>query len=86
MLTGCAAHDKSEQYILIATNVNLPYWQNAKAGFERAAKEYGVSADMEGPTTFDPQAEVKEFHDAVAKKPGRHPGLGCQCAIDDTRD
>jgi ribose transport system substrate-binding protein len=69
MLAGCAAHDKSEQYILIATNVNLPYWQNAKAGFERAAKEYGVSADMEGPTTFDPQAEVKEFRAAVAKKP-----------------
>lgn len=69
MLAGCAAHDKNEQYILIATNVNLPYWQTAKAGFERAAKEYGVSADMEGPTTFDPQAEVKEFRDAVAKKP-----------------
>ncbi len=69
LLAGCSAHDKSEQYILIATNVNLPYWQNAKAGFERAAKEYGVSADMEGPTTFDPQAEVKDFRDAVAKKP-----------------
>lgn len=69
VLSGCAAHDKGEQYILIATNVNLPYWQNAKAGFDRAAKEYGVSADMEGPATFDPQAEVKDFRDAVAKKP-----------------
>lgn len=69
VLGGCTAHNRSEQYILIATNVNLPYWQNAKAGFERAAKEYGVSADMEGPATFDPQAEVKEFREAVAKKP-----------------
>ena len=69
MLAGCAAHDKSEQYILIATNVNLPYWQNALAGFQVAAKQYGVSADMEGPATFDPQAEVQEFRTAVAKKP-----------------
>jgi len=68
-LAGCSAHDKSEQYYLIATNVNLPYWQNAQAGFDRAAKEYGVSAEMLGPATFDPQAEVQEFRDAVKKKP-----------------
>lgn len=69
LLTGCSAHDKNEQYYLIATNVNLPYWQDAQAGFDRAAKEYGVSAEMLGPTTFDPQAEVQEFRDAVKKKP-----------------
>jgi ribose transport system substrate-binding protein len=68
-LASCSAHDKSEQYYLIATNINLPYWQNAQAGFDQAAKEYGVSAEMVGPTTFDPQAEVQEFRDAVRKKP-----------------
>jgi ribose transport system substrate-binding protein len=68
-LAGCAAHDKNEQYILIATNVNLPYWQTALEGFNVAAKQYGVSADMEGPATFDPQAEVQEFRAAVKKKP-----------------
>lgn len=69
LMAGCSAHDKNEQYYLIATNVNLPYWQNAQAGFAEAAKEYGVSAEMLGPATFDPQAEVQEFRDAVKKKP-----------------
>ncbi len=69
VVTGCMAHDKSEQYYLVATNVNLPYWQNAQAGFAKAAKDYGVSATMEGPATFDPQAEVQEFRDTVKKKP-----------------
>jgi ribose transport system substrate-binding protein len=69
LLAGCSAHDKNEQYYLIATNVNLPYWQNAQAGFDKAAKDYGVSAEMLGPATFDPQAEVQEFRDAVKKKP-----------------
>ncbi len=68
-MTGCLAHDKSETYYLVATNINLPYWQSAQTGLMAAAKEYGVSAFMEGPTTFDPQAEVQEFRSAVAKKP-----------------
>jgi ribose transport system substrate-binding protein len=68
-LAGCSAHDKNEQYYLVATNVNLPYWQNAQAGFDAAAKQFGVSAEMLGPANFDPQAEVKEFRDAVKKKP-----------------
>ena len=68
-MTGCLAHDKSETYYLVATNINLPYWQSAQAGLMAAAKEYGVSAFMDGPTTFDPQAEVQEFRSAVAKKP-----------------
>jgi ribose transport system substrate-binding protein len=68
-MSGCAAHSKDEQYILIATNVNLSYWQNAQAGFAAAAKQYGVSADMEGPAIFDAQAEVQDFRDAVKKKP-----------------
>ena len=68
-MSGCAAHSKDEQYILIATNVNLSYWQNAQAGFAAAAKQYGVSADVEGPAIFDAKAEVQDFRDAVKKKP-----------------
>ncbi|MDE3104206.1 MAG: substrate-binding domain-containing protein [Acidobacteriota bacterium] len=69
LLTGCTRHSKSEHYYLIATNTKLPYWQTANAGFLKAAQEYGVTAEMRGPDTFDPDAEVQEFHNMVARKP-----------------
>jgi ribose transport system substrate-binding protein len=66
---GCERHAKSEQYFLIATNIGLPYWQSAHAGFARAAAEYGVTEEMRGPDTFTPTVEVDEFRAAVARKP-----------------
>jgi ribose transport system substrate-binding protein len=69
LLTGCTRHSKSEQYYLIATNVKVPYWQTAAAGFAKAAAEYGVTAEVRGPNGFDPQAEVEEFRAMVARKP-----------------
>ncbi|HEY0795068.1 MAG TPA: substrate-binding domain-containing protein [Acidisarcina sp.] len=58
-----------EHYYLVATNIKLPYWQTAGAGFAKAAADYGVTAEMRGPATFDPQDEVSEFRDVVAQKP-----------------
>jgi ribose transport system substrate-binding protein len=69
LLGGCERHSKSEQYFLIATNIGLPYWQSAHAGFARAAAQYGVTEDMRGPDTFTPAVQVDEFRAAVAKKP-----------------
>jgi ribose transport system substrate-binding protein len=69
LMAGCTRHSKSEHYYLVATNIGLPYWKTAAAGFEKAATEYGVSVEMRGPTTFDPQAEVEEFRKVVALKP-----------------
>ena len=69
LIGGCERHSKSEQYFLIATNIRLPYWQSAHAGFTRAAAEYGVTEDMRGPDTFTPALEVDEFRAAVARKP-----------------
>ena len=69
LVGGCERHSKSEQYFLIATNIGLPYWQSAHAGFARAAAEYGVTEDMRGPDTFTPSIEVDEFRAAVARKP-----------------
>src|SRR5580693_8611846 len=68
-LGGCERHAKSEQYFLIATNIGLPYWQSAHAGFARAAAEYGVTEEMRGPEAFTPTIEVDEFRAAVARKP-----------------
>jgi ribose transport system substrate-binding protein len=69
MFAGCDRHSRSEQYFLIATNIDLPYWQTAHAGFMKAAAEYRVSEFMRGPDTFNPSVEVDEFRSAVAKKP-----------------
>src|ERR1700687_2796520 len=68
-MSGCTRHRKSERYYLIATSTNLPYWKTAAAGFLKAAADYGVTADVRGPTYFNPQAEVNEFRSAVASKP-----------------
>ena len=69
MLTGCERHSKSEQFYLIATNINLPYWQSAHEGFTRAAAEYGVTEEMRGPDNFTPAIEVDEFRAALARNP-----------------
>jgi ribose transport system substrate-binding protein len=72
-LSACAPsyHEKGEHYILIATNINLPYWQEADAGLRDVAKEMGieVKADMDGPASYSPKEEVDAFQKAV----GQHP-------------
>ncbi|HMD96454.1 MAG TPA: substrate-binding domain-containing protein [Terriglobia bacterium] len=71
LLASCGkpAHEKSERFVFVATNVGLPYWQDAKAGFLGAAKMLGVQADFEGPNTYAPDQELKTFQDAVASQP-----------------
>ena len=66
---GCDRHSNKEVFYLISANLNLPYWQNAAAGFNRAAAEYKVTARVEGPPNYDPQAELDAMHKAVAAKP-----------------
>ena len=69
LLEGCTRHSKSEHYYLITVNVELPYWKTAGEGFQKAAADYGVTAEMRGPNSFDPRAEVQEFRTVVARKP-----------------
>ncbi len=67
--TGCQRHSKSETYYLIGHNLKLPYWQQAAAGFNKAAAQYIVTAQLRGPDTFDPQAELDAFRSAVSARP-----------------
>lgn len=69
LLAGCSRHDSNEKYILVTVNSKLPYWQTASAGLAKSAAVFGVKVDVRGPDNYDPQAEVKEFRDAVALKP-----------------
>lgn len=67
--TGCERHSKKEVYYLVASNLNLPYWQTAAAGFNKAAAQYKVTAKVVGPGNYDAQAEKDELHKAIAAKP-----------------
>ena len=69
-IPGCGArHSPKEVYYLVATNVSLPYWETAIAGFKAAAAQYNVTVKVAGPDTYDPQGELAEFQKAVAAKP-----------------
>ena len=70
-LSACssAPHTSAEKYYLVATNIKIPYWQEAGAGMVKAAKDLGVQAELVGPETFSPEEEKQAFRSAVAKKP-----------------
>jgi ribose transport system substrate-binding protein len=67
--TGCQRYSKSENYYLISNNLKLDYWKAVDEGFETAATNIGVTAQLRGPDTFDPTAEESEFEKAVAANP-----------------
>jgi ribose transport system substrate-binding protein len=62
-------HEEQERYVLIAANVNLPYWQEAEAGLRDASQQMGVKAELVGPAAFDPQEELRTFQKTVGEKP-----------------
>ena len=62
-------HEETEQYILVAANINLEYWQEAGAGFSDAARGLDVKADFRGPESHSPEEELKVFKEAVAQHP-----------------
>jgi len=71
VIGSCARpyHEENERYFFVATNINLPYWQEAQAGFLDAAKQLGVKAELVGPATYDPGAEATILRDLVDKQP-----------------
>lgn len=68
-VTGCGYHNDKEKYYLISANIQLPYWQSAATGIRRAAHEMQVQSQFAGPDSYDAQAEVQAFQQAVAAKP-----------------
>ena len=62
-------HQLEERYVFVAFNTSLPYWQEAEAGLNDAAKQMGVKAELVGPAAFSVDEELKAFQQAVAQKP-----------------
>jgi ribose transport system substrate-binding protein len=71
LVVSCAKpyHEADERYVFVATNINLPYWQNAEAGFLEAAKALGVKAELVGPPGYQPNAELGMFRQVVEQNP-----------------
>jgi ribose transport system substrate-binding protein len=69
MACGTPYHQPEERYVLVAFNTALPYWQEASAGLQDAAKQLGVKAQMDGPAAFSADEEVKAFQQAVSQNP-----------------
>lgn len=59
----------TDRYIMVASNINIAYWQEARAGLMDAANGMGVKADFIGPTIYSAHEEVVAFRDAVARRP-----------------
>jgi len=71
VLGGCgggSAHEPTEVYVLIASNLNLPYWQAAAAGIKQAAAELQVRYEVVGPETYDPQAQHENFQRLMSRQ------------------
>jgi ribose transport system substrate-binding protein len=67
-LMGCARHDSDEKYFLVGTNLQIPYWQTAAAGFMQSAGQLKVRVEVVGPDSFDPKAEQQAFQKAIQGK------------------
>ncbi|HMK38553.1 MAG TPA: substrate-binding domain-containing protein, partial [Bacteroidota bacterium] len=63
---GAAA---SEEYVFIGVSVGNPYWVDARLGLEDKARLLGVLSELRGPTGSDPNMQVAEFEQVLARKP-----------------
>jgi ribose transport system substrate-binding protein len=69
LLLSCGTgHDDNEKYFLISDNIQIPYWQNAGAGFLQAGTQLKVWSKFTGPDTYDPKAQQQAFQQAVQQK------------------
>src|SRR5712672_4746022 len=71
LIASCSKpyHENNERYVFVATNINLPYWQDAQAGFLDAATALGVKGELVGPTGYAPNAELGIFRQIVEEHP-----------------
>ena len=71
LIGSCAKpyHTQAERYVFVTTNIDLPYWREAEAGFQDAAKELGVRGELIGPKGYQPNAELVMFRQLVEEHP-----------------
>ena len=68
VLSCGSAHNSDEYFVLVSSNLQVPYWKTAGTGFTNAAAQFKVRSDFVGPQNFDPKAERDALDEAVRKK------------------
>jgi ribose/xylose/arabinose/galactoside ABC-type transport system permease subunit/ABC-type sugar transport system substrate-binding protein len=64
-----AATAGNEEYVFLGVSVGNPYWVDARVGMEDKARLLGVKSEMRGPTGNDPNQQVRELEQLIARKP-----------------
>jgi ribose transport system permease protein len=81
-----ASADPNEEYVFIGKSVSNPYWVDARNGLEDRARELGVKADFRGASGTDVNEQIKQFENAMARRPAgiiiSPSGLGIRSTID----
>ena len=67
--SGKSYHEENERYVFVSTNIALPYWQEAQAGFLDASRVLGVRGELIGPAAYAPQQELVMFRQVVEDHP-----------------
>src|SRR5258708_5343865 len=72
LIASCAKpyHEETERYVFVATNINLPYWKEAEAGFLDAARTLGVKGGLLGAAPLAPRHEGGIFRKVVEQRRG----------------
>ncbi len=60
LLSCGSGHDSDEYFVLVAANLQVPYWQ--------AAGQFKIRTDYLGPNNYDPKAERDALDKAVQQK------------------
>jgi len=66
---GATAAAAGEEYVFIGVSVGNPYWVDSRMGLEDRARSLGVLSDLRGPTGNDPNEQVAEFEQVLARRP-----------------
>lgn len=68
-LSSCGGGHSGEQYVFISSNIKIPYWQTAAAGFSQSAEQLKVGFQFTGPDNYDSAAERDALDHAIQSKP-----------------
>lgn len=63
------AHESDEYYVMVAANLQVPYWKTAGTGFSHAAQQFKIRSDYVGPQNYDSKAQREALDEAIQKKP-----------------
>ena len=58
-----------ETYYFIGICTSVPYWADAREGFEARSRQLGVKAVFTGPANYDAAGQARQLDEIVAMKP-----------------